>query len=182
MSISGILSSGYNPSQLSGAGSNYYPQIKQLSQDLACGNLSAAQSDFATLQKAFSAPAATSGSPSTIANPATQSLNQLVSDLQSGNLSAARKDISTVQQAFQSLNGAGSANRAHHHFSGGGSGNGDSTSQNALLQDFNQVGQSLTASNLSGAQRAYATLEAQMQQFALGGGALSTESPVSFDA
>jgi hypothetical protein len=184
MSISGILSSSYNQSQLSGASVNWQQQIQQLSQDLTSSNLSAAQSDFATLQKAFSQPAGTSGSSSTTANPATQALNQLVSDLQTGNLSAAQKDISTVQQAFQSLNGAGSTNRVHHnhHFSGGGGGDGDSTSQNALLQEFSQVGQSLTAGNLSGAQQAYATLQQQMQQFALGGGALSTESPVSFDA
>jgi hypothetical protein len=62
MSISGILSRSYNQSQLSGASSNYQQQMQQLSKDLTSGNLSAAQSDFATLQAAFSQPATTSGS------------------------------------------------------------------------------------------------------------------------
>jgi hypothetical protein len=193
MSISGILSSSYNQSQLSGASSNYQQQMQQLSKDLTSGNLSAAQSDFATLQAAFSQPAITSGSTSSgstsgspsgaTANPAAQAFNQLVSDLQSGNLSAAQKDISTVQQTLQNSNGAGSTNRLHHdhHLSSGG-GDGDSTSQNALLQQLSQIGQSPTSGNLSSAQQAYATLQQQLQQFALGGGALTTESPVSFDA
>lgn len=183
MSISGIFSSSSNQSHLSDASSNWQQRIQQFSQDPASGKLSAAQSAFATLQKAFSQPAATSGGPSTNPNPAAQAFHQLVSDLQSGNLSAAQKDISTVEQALQSVSGTGSGNRLHHnhHLSSAGE-NGDSTSPNALLQEFSQGGSSLTAGNLSGAQQAYATLQQQLQQFALGGGALSTASPVSFDA
>ncbi|MGA8538698.1 MAG: hypothetical protein WB566_04325 [Terriglobales bacterium] len=186
MSISGILSSSYNQNQLSGASFNWQQQIQQLSQDLTSGNLTAAQSDFASLQKAFAQPATTSGSAtgsaSSTTSSAAQAFSQLGSDLQSGNLSAAQKDISTVQQALQNSTGAGAGNRPHHHHHISAGGDGDSTSQNALLQEFSQVGQSLTAGNLSGAQQAYATLQQQLQQFALGGGALSTESPVSFDA
>jgi hypothetical protein len=51
-----------------------------------------------------------------------------------------------------------------------------------LLRDINQIGQSLTSSNLTGAQQAYTTLQQQLQQYALGGGALTEESPISFDA
>ena len=168
MSISAILNSSSNQFQMSTASNPYQQQMQQLGQALQSGNLSAAQSDFATLQAAFSQVATTTGSISTssASNPVVQAFNQLGSDLQSGNVSAAQKDFSTVQQDLQNL----SNNQFHHHHhlrSGGGGG--DSSNQNSLLQDLNQIGQSLTSSNLAGAQQAYATLQQQLQQFALGG-------------
>jgi hypothetical protein len=167
MSISAILNSSSNQFQMSAASNPYQQQMQQLGQALQSGNLSAAQSDFATLQAAFSQAATTTGSISTssASNPVVQAFNQLGSDLQSGNVSAAQKDFSTVQQDLQNL----SNNQFHHHHhlrSGGGGG--DSSNQNSLLQDLNQIGQSLTSSNLAGAQQAYATLQQQLQQFALG--------------
>jgi hypothetical protein len=172
MSIAGILTSTFLQNQLSGASSPYQKQIQQLSQDLKSGNLSSAQSDFATLQAAFSQSAPSSTSTST-SNPVSQAFNQLATDLQSGNLSAAQKDLSTVQQDLKSP-GSPATNHFHHSHIGGGSG--DSNTQNSLLQDLSQVGQSLTSSNLAGAQQAYATLQQELQQFALGGGALSSQS------
>ena len=169
MSISAILNSSSNQYQI-GADSNPYQQeMQQLGQALQSGNLSAAQSDFATLQAAFSQPATTTGSTSTgsASNPVVQAFNQLGTDLQSGNLSAAQKDFSTVQQDLQ--NNLSTSHFHHHHHSSGGSGSGNSSSQNSLLQDLNQLGQSLTSSNLSSAQQAYSTLQQQLQQFALGG-------------
>jgi hypothetical protein len=185
MSISGILSSSFSQYQL-GASNKIQQELQQLGQELSSGKLSAAQSDFAMLQQAFAPTSATSGtaaattSPAT-SNPITQAFNQLASDLQSGNLTAAQKDYATLQQDLQSQSGTG--HRVHHHHGIGTGGVGDSSSsQNPLLQDLNQLGQSLTSSNLSGAQQAYAALQQQLQQFALGGGALSTESPVSMEA
>jgi hypothetical protein len=113
-------------------------------------------------------------------NPITQAFNQLASDLQSGNLAAAQKDYSTLQQDLQSQGGTGHHLHNHHRIHTRGLG--DSSSQNPLLQDLNQLGQSLTSSNLSGAQQAYSTLQQELQQFAFGGGALSTESPMSLEA
>ncbi len=184
MSISGILSNNYNQYQL-GAASNPYQQIQRLSQALQSGNLSAAQSDIATLQAAFSQPATTtSATTASTSNPIAQAFNQLGTDLQSGNLSAAQKDFSTVQQDLQSEGGPSTSHFHHHHHFSGGSGN--STDQNPLLLDLNQVGQSLTSSNLAGAQQAYATLQQEMQQFALGGGTQSStllaQMPVSLEA
>ncbi len=181
MSISGILSSAYNPSQLSGASSNYQQQIQQLGQALTSGNLSAAQSDFAALQAAFSQTATASGSTfgSTTISPAAQAFNQLASDLQSGNLSAAQNDLASFQSDLKPL-APGSANQLHHHRHLGG--NGDSSNQNSLLQDLSQVGTSLISGNLSSAQQAYATVQQQLQQFALGAGAISSESPFSLQA
>jgi len=190
MSISGILSSSFSQNQLSGASTLYQPELQQLGKDLQSSNLSAAQSDFAALQKAFSQPPAGSAviaspfsSTASTSNPAIQAFNQLAADLQSGNLAAAQKDFSTVEQDLQSANGtqATSHFHHHHHLSGGG-GSGGSTNQTSLLQDLNQVGQSLTSGNLSGAQRAYATLQQQLQPFTLGRGTLSTQLPVSIEA
>jgi hypothetical protein len=56
-----------------------------------------------------------------------------------------------------------------------------------LLQDLNQIGQDLSANNLSGAQQAYATLQQQFQQFALGNtdltdsNSLPTQAAVSLE-
>ena len=168
MSISAILNSSSNQYQIGAASNPYQQEMQQLGQALQSGNLSAAQSDFATLQAAFSQPATTPGSTSTgsASNPVAQAFNQLGTDLQSGNLSAAQKDFSTVQQDLQ--NNLSTNHFHHHHHLSSGGGSGDSSNQNSLLQDLNQIGQSLTSSNLAGAQQAYATLQQQLQQFALG--------------
>lgn len=166
MSISAILNSSSNQYQIGAATNPYRQELQQLGQALQSGNLSAAQSDFATLQAAFSQPATTTGSTSagSTSNPVAQAFNQLSTDLQSGSLSAAQKDFSTLQQDLQN-NLSTDHSHHHHHLS---SGSGDSSNQNPLLQDLNQIGQSLTSSNLAGAQQAYATLQQQLQQFALG--------------
>ena len=182
MSVSGISSA--SQYQFAAAANLIQQQFKQLGKDLQSGNLSSSQSDFAKLQAAFSQPANTgaSSSTSTSTSPVNQAFSQLASDLQSGNLSAAQKDFSAVQQDLKSQ-GPPSANHLHHHHRPGSEGgSGDSSGKNSLLQDLSQVGQSLTSNNLAGAQQAYATLQQQLQQFALSGGALTSESPVSFDA
>jgi len=167
MSISGISSSSFLQNQFSPVTSPY-KDMHHLGQDLQSGNLSAAQSDFKTLQAAFSQSATTTGSTSTgsTSNPVAQAFNQLGADLQTGNLSAAQKDFSTAQQDLQ--NNLPSNNyRPRTHFCIGG-GSGASGNSSPLLQDLNQIGQSLTSNNLAGAQQAYATLQQQLQQFALG--------------
>jgi hypothetical protein len=188
MSISGILSGSYSQNQLIGAGSNYQQQIQQLSQDLKSGNLSVAQSDFATLQAAFTQPSTGAGaasspfsSASSTSNTTSQAFNQLATDLQSGNLSAAQKDIATVQQDLQSSNGRFSTNHLRHPNPVSGRSR-DSGNQNSPLQDLNRTGTSLTSGNPTSAQQAYNTLQQQLQQFDLGGGAISSESPFSMQA
>ena len=168
MSISAILNSNSNQYQIGAASNPYQQELQQLGQALQSGNLSAAQSDFATLQAAFSQPATTTGPTPTgsTSSPVVQAFNQLGTDLQSGNTSAAQKDFSTVQQDLQ--NNLSSGHFHHHHHLSSGGGSGDASNQNSLLQDLNQIGQSLTSSNLAGAQQAYATLQQQLQQFALG--------------
>lgn len=112
MSISGILSNTYNQYQIGATPNPIQQQIQQLGTALQSGNLSAAQSDFASLQAAFSQPSTTTGAPtSTAGGPVNQAFNQLASDLQSGNLSAAQKDFATVQQDIHGPNGGPSFSR-----------------------------------------------------------------------
>ena len=88
--------------------------------DLTSGSLSAAQSDFNTLQQAFAqTPAATSSS--TTSNPVAQAFQQLSSDLKSGHLSGAKQDYSSVQQDL--ITRAGLAHiHYQRHIAGGGGG------------------------------------------------------------
>jgi hypothetical protein len=174
MSVSGILSSQYQI----GATSPLQQQFQQLGQALQSGNLSNAQSDFATLQAAFSQPAVTSGNDTS--SPIKQAFNQLASDLQSGNLSAAQKDYSAVQKDFQGARGTVSRSHFNGQLHGGG---GASTAQNTLFQELNQVSQNPSTSTLASAQQGYTSLQQELQQIALGGaGSLTSELPVSFDA
>ncbi len=185
MSISGISSNLYNQYHTN----PIQQQFQQLGTALQSGNLSAAQSDFASLQAAFSQPATTTGSASPATNsptnnPTSQAFHQLASDLQSGNLSGAQKDFSTIQQGIQSTAGTISGHRLHHSHHGGG---GVSNEEQSLLQDLGQpspsaTGQNATSSTISGVQQAYGTLAQELQQFALSGSALTSESPISFDA
>jgi hypothetical protein len=94
MSIASIFSSAFasstaqlfhRPSQQS------QQEFQQLGQDLKAGNLSAAQTDFATLQQLNGQ---TTGSTNTN-NPIAQAFQQLSQDLQSGNLSAAQQALSS---------------------------------------------------------------------------------------
>jgi hypothetical protein len=111
MSISGILSA-LSQTQLTATKTPLQQSIQQLGGDLQSGNISSAQSDFATLQQAFSQPSTTSTPTSDLV---AQSFEQLASDVQSGNISASQKDLSTLQQDLQSQSGAESTHRLHHN-------------------------------------------------------------------
>jgi len=134
MSISGILSSGFLQRQLSAPSTPYQQGIEQLSKDFQSGNLAAAQSDFATLQKAFSSsPGSTAGaSAASTSNAVAQAFNQLATDLQSGNLSAAQKDFSALQQDIKNLGGPVATNRFHHYHRLS-TGTGDSTNSTSSV-------------------------------------------------
>jgi len=177
MSVSGISSVNYNPYQI-GSASTLQQQFQQLGQALQSGNLSAAQSDFATLQAAVSQPSATTSATSSAPNTIGQAFNQLAADLQSGNLSAAQKDYSTVQQDLQNSQGTIAGRHFSHHHHGGASG----TAVNALFQDLSQSDPGTSSGSIATALQSYATLQQQLQQFALGGAALMSESPISFEA
>jgi len=105
MSVSGISSTNF----LNYTTQNSRTQMQKLTQefqqlgaDLQSGNLSAAQADFATLQRTETTSSTSSVQSN---NPIAQLSNQLSQDLKSGNLSA-------IQQDFKNQNAY-----VHHHHS-----------------------------------------------------------------
>jgi hypothetical protein len=156
MSVSGISSSSfsdYNSQNIQNPMQKFQKEFALLGQDLQSGNLSAAQTDFATLLKLGPQTHTTSPPQS---NPIAQEFNQLAQDLQSGNLSAAQKDFTAIQQDFQTT-----AGHAHHHHHGS-----PRITADPISQLMDQLGQALQSGNLSAAQQAYTTLQQDFQQFA----------------
>ncbi|HUO24419.1 MAG TPA: hypothetical protein VMU61_02060 [Candidatus Aquilonibacter sp.] len=160
--ISGSL---FNLESVANQQPQVFQEFQQLGQDLQSGNLSAAQSDFATLQQSVS-PSGT-GSATQSTNPITQAFGQLGQDLQSGDLTAAQQDYSNLTQDLQ--NQSGQIHHHHHHHGGGGQ-------NNTLEQDFDQLGQDLQSGNLSAAQQAYGSLQQGLQQLGLADATLSTQT------
>ncbi|MFZ0961997.1 MAG: hypothetical protein WAO35_13925 [Terriglobia bacterium] len=147
MSTSGITSSMFSQLQ------QFQQEFQQLGQDLTSGNLSAAQSDFVTLQNDLPQTNSTITSSSQSSSPIAQAFSQLSQDLQAGNLSAAQQDYSTIQQDFQSQ---ASQMHHHHHKSGG-------TQESQASQLFAQLGQDLQSGNLSNAQSDFSSLQQLLQ-------------------
>jgi len=182
MSVSGIFSSSFANNQINSQYQLTNSEFQQLGQDLASGNLSSAQSDFAILQQVFVQPAgAASSSPasaSSSSNPLAQAFQQLSSDLKSGNLTAAQKDYSTIQQDMKSQ----FSGHHHHHHSGSGL-----NLLDMLNQSNSDANSTLAQSNTTAAQQTYASLAQQLQQYALGdtsGSAIAATltNPISFIA
>jgi len=164
MSLSGISSSNlfnYENQSVQNKAQQFQQEFQQLGQDLESVNLSAAQTDFTTLQQIGSNSSSTSST--TSSNPLAQAFNQLGQDLQSGNVSAAQKDFTTIQQDIQSQ--ASQAQGHHHHHHGGG---GDDQS-NSLSQLFQQLGQALQSGSLSSAQQIYSTMQQDFAQMGTSG-------------
>ncbi len=194
MSIAGIASnSGLFQNTVVQQTQNRFQQIQsqfqKLGQDLHSGNLTQAQSDFATLTQELpnggqfsgaSATPSTTSSTSANSNPILQAFQSLGQDLQSGNLTAAQQDFATIQQSAQQAQASGQAHHGHHHHHTGGSAGGESTSPvSTLRQDFTSLGQDLQSGNLSSAQQAYASLQSDLQQFLPSFASTSTSGPSS---
>jgi hypothetical protein len=157
MSVAGILSSavfGIGVHLLQSRMQKVHSEFQQLGQDLQSGNLSAAQSDFTTLQQltGHSGPKSSTQSTGSI----TQDVNQLAADLKAGNLTAAQQDFTTIQKDLQTQP---PTMRHHQHGS-------DSDGSGTIGQLLSQLGQALQGGNLSTAQQAYATLQQDFQQYA----------------
>lgn len=161
MSVSGISISLFNTQTTQNNIQKAQQEFQQPGKDLQSGNLSAAQTDFATLQS-LAAPSSSSTSASQSNSPIAQAFAQLGKDLQSGNLSAAQQDFTTIQQDFQNQASQSQtqATHGHHHHHGGG----NSSDSSAISQLFDQLGQALQSGNLSSAQQAYTSLTQQLQR------------------
>lgn len=168
MSVTGISSNLFD--SINQTNQNQMQQLQkefqQLGQDLQSGNLSAAQSDFVTLQQLGPQNSSTSAQNN---SPIAQAFNQLAQGLKSGNISGAQQDFAQIQQALQNQ---ASPTRGHHHRHGGEGG------RNAISQLFDQLGQALQSGNLSGAQTAYNSLVQEFQQLGQGAGQ-AVEQPAS---
>lgn len=174
MSVASIASSAllhYSGQAIQSNRQKFQQSMQQLGQDLQSGNLSAAQSDFATLQQLTPQVGSTSSSQSNSA--VAQDFTQLGTDLQSGNTTAAQQDYAQIQHDV-SATASGSVHHHHHH--GGGSGG------NELPQLLQQLGQELQAGNLSGAQQAYTVLQQQLQALGQSSETTSTSGGVAVNA
>jgi outer membrane protein assembly factor BamD (BamD/ComL family) len=170
MSVSGISSSTLYSAQSAQSSFQQAQQLfQQLGKDLQSGNLSAAQSDFTSLQNLL--PQTTSTTAAQSSNPITQAFAQLGKDLQSGNLSAAQQDFTTIQQDSQSQAAQTETTPSHHHHHGGGG-------PSEISQLFAQLGSDLQSGDLSSAQQAFSSLTQQFQQSAQPTAA-PAESPAS---
>jgi outer membrane protein assembly factor BamD (BamD/ComL family) len=175
MSVSWISSSSlYNTQSAQSSFQQAQQLFQQLGKDLQAGNLSAAQSDFTSLQNLL--PQTNSTTAAQSSNPIAQAFAQLGKDLQSGNLSAAQQDFTTIQQdaqnqAAQNLAAQTQTTQGHHHHHGGGG-------SSEISQLFAQLGSALQSGDLSSAQQAFSSLTQQFQQIAQPNAA-SAESPAS---
>jgi hypothetical protein len=168
MSVSGIASSilfsPVSPQSLQSKAQQIQQEFQQLGQDLKSGNLSAAQTDFATLQSGLQQNNSSSTSQSN--NPIVHDFAQLASDLKVGNLSAAQQDFTALQQSLNTAGTAGAQGHHHHHHASDSSGsNGANSIGGSINQAFTQLGQALQSGNLSNAQAAYTTLQQDFQLF-----------------
>ncbi len=154
---------------------NPFQQIKtdfqQLGTDLQAGNLSQAQSDYATLSQDIS------GSQTQSNNTITRDFSALGQVLQSGNLSDAQSSFATLLQDLQQ-----SAQVHHHHphhrHHGGSQGVNSAGAQAStpITQAFDALRNALQSGDLNSAQQAYSTLQQDLQQFGLNASALSSSS------
>jgi outer membrane protein assembly factor BamD (BamD/ComL family) len=158
MSVSGISSTSLFSTE---SAQQIQKEFQQLGQDLQSENLSAAQSDFTTLQSLT--PQNNSASTSQSNNPIAQAFNQLAKDLHSGNLSAAQQDYKAIQQNFK-----------NHAPQAQNSGSSPNLNESEITQLLDQLGQALKSDNLSGAQSAFSSLQQQFQELAQNNGSQSS--------
>jgi hypothetical protein len=171
MSVSGVSGSDPLQTSVAQAAQTRFQQIQnqfqKVGKDLQSGNLSQAQSDFATLtrelpnsQQSAAAPATSAAATTVPTNTLAKAFQALGQDLQAGNLSAAQADFTTIQQDAQQNPGQAQGHR-HHHQAGASS---QQQPNNTLLQAFGTLGQALQSGSLSSAQLAYSTLQTDLQQ------------------
>lgn len=148
----------------------HFQQIRQdlgaLQSDLKSGNLTQAQTDFATLLN--DAPRLKNAlSSSTASTDAASSLAALSSALQSGDTNGATTALGSLQQAMGSIR----HHHHHHHHDGDGDsgGAGNSALSSAAQADIQTLSGALQAGNLSAAQQAMAQLQQDDPALALGG-------------
>ena len=166
MSISGISS---DPTVYQNYGSSASQQIRKdfsaLKTSLTTGTLSDAQTAFATLQQDMQA-AGQSGQQTGANSQFSTDLAAIGTALKSGDLSGAQKAFATLQQDMQQARQTQGGQQTqkthhHHHHHGSGAQSAQNTTSNPLT-DLAAIGSALQSGDLSGAQKAFATLQQDM--------------------
>jgi hypothetical protein len=160
MSVAGILGSSFvnYAARVQSRMEQARKDFQQLGQDLRSGNLSAAQSDFAAMEK--SGPQSNSSSSTQNNSSVSQDFQKLSQDLQSGNTAAAQQDYRKVHQDLQLQ-----APLPHHPGHHGGNSSTSSCGDSQITQLLNQLSQSLQSGDISSARQAYTTLLQDFQHF-----------------
>jgi soluble cytochrome b562 len=153
---------------------NTFQQIRtdfqQLGADLQAGNLSQAQSDYATLSQDIAGSHAQSN------NTINQDFSALGQALQSGNLSDAQNLFSTLLQDLQQSAQVHPHHHHHHHGGAQGANSAGAQASNPITQAFDTLRSALQSGDLNSAQQAYSTLLQDLQQFGLNASAVSSNS------
>lgn len=153
---------------------NPFQQIRtdfqQLGTDLQAGNLSQAQSDYATLSQEISASQTQSN------NTITQDFSALGQALQSGKLSDAQNSFSTLLQDLQQSAQVHPHHHHHHHGGAQGANSAGAQASNPITQAFDALRNALQSGDLNSAKQAYSMLQQDLQQFGLNASAVSSSS------
>jgi len=188
MSIPNISSSSDYYQRYSITGSDSLRQqgqqdLKPLADALKLGDLSGAQSAFASLLQLLqtnssssansqtqSAAISSAFSSSNGTSPVTSDLSALGQALQSSDLTGAQNDFSKLMQDIQSIGGGHHHHHHHHHKTSASSqdttnasATGSSTGTNSVETDLAALGQALQSGDLKSAGNAYSQLIQDMQ-------------------
>lgn len=172
MSIPSISS---DPTVSQNYASNPFQQIRKdftaLKTSLTSGDLTGAQQAFATLQQDMQSAGLAGGSQQTATTTATQAsspldtdLNALGAALKNGDTSGAQQAFATLQKDMQQMRqtqGGQQTQKArhrHHHHHGGSTQSTQNTTSNPF-SDLGAISSALQNGDLSGAQKAFATLQ-----------------------
>ena len=169
MSISGISS---DPTVYQNYASSPFQQVKKdfaaLKTSLTSGDLQGAQAAFKTLQQDMQAAGQVQGGQQTGgSSPLDNDLAAIGKALDSGKLSDAQDAFATLMQDLQKMRQAQTGQQAqkthhhHHHHHGDSAQNSQNTTSNPFT-DLAVIGSALQSGDLSGAQKAFATLQQDM--------------------
>jgi ribosomal protein S20 len=141
--------------------------LEQLGQALQSGDLSGAQITFSSLQQLLPSSSANQAQTTQQTNQNTfmTDLNALGQALQSGDLSKAQEAFAKLQQDMQAAHKGHhnhKADNSHDSISSSNQTNGMQANFQQMSTYFNQLGQALQSGDLSGAQKAFASLQQVM--------------------
>jgi len=134
-------------------------ELQQVGQDLQAGNMSAAESDFVSLESSVSK---VGGAGSQISGTIHQEFSQLAADLQSGHLSTSDVAYAKIGQSLQAKaapthQGTKAQASPHTHHAG-------VAGSSELTQLTHTLGAALKSGTLSTAQQTYDTLQSDLAQ------------------